>query len=216
MARLATARLIYQDWRNRPPYPDIFQGRLKSPDPAYYWSRRWLEAELAVASKRTDGVAAVEGYRERAQEVEKLVKDAVRAEKASLESVAEATFYRADAELLLATWKADARDDKAEEAAAKIRLDAAKATYESFAKEFRSIEQMYMWSNRWREAALATASTHAERVAASEAHLARMKELQKSMKKLAKASRVPAWYVWATDFYCADAQILCSEAKTKR
>jgi hypothetical protein len=127
-----------------------------------------------------------------------------------------ATFYRADAELMVAQCKHDGTmDEQTRSKAATTRLDAAKTTYEAVATKSRDIEQLFVWSNNWRKAALGTATTKAQRLAAYEAHLERMRRLQVAMKKGHDEQWAPDWYLWATEYYRTDAEILLLEEKTK-
>jgi hypothetical protein len=221
--RLAVAQLTYWTiWKDlerahnsvtppNNPRPLPFGG-------AAYWSHRWLTAELAVRTSKADRRAAIEEYGDRSERLEKAAWEEFKAGNVSRQTVSEATFHVANAGILLIELKRDKGKDKGTvPGVAKVRIEAAQAAYDQiFPLPFngiRPVQEVYEWSNRWREAAMWAAQTKAEKVAAAEAHLDRMRELQKPVKEGEKAGRVPSFEAWATDFYVAEAELLLSAAK---
>ncbi len=66
-------------------------------------------------------------------------------------------------------------------------------------------EQLHRWSRRWMEAQ-AESGTRKDQIASAEAHLARMRELEKTARKLAKEKFLAAYEVSAIEFYRLDAE----------
>jgi hypothetical protein len=107
---------------------------------------------------------------------------------------------------LQAADQVQAKKDRKEPAAAssetpvalkKARLAAARKAYDKVWEQYRiglrDEEQVYRWSLRLLEAERAVAAKKAERVAASEGHVSRMKELEKTAPDQIMAVDLPAW-----------------------
>jgi hypothetical protein len=94
---------------------------------------------------------------------------------------------------------------------ANCRYEAAKAAYESLRRA--DVQEVYDWSVRWEKAALAMATSKAERIAAIEAHLRRLTELHKQTKQINDTGRLPTFLLWATEYYLADTEIELARAK---
>jgi hypothetical protein len=214
LTRLATARLIYEAWRNQTPYPELFGGRLKNTDVAFYWSRRWLDAQTALGTDRDSLLTAAEDYLKRSRELEKLIKEADKAGKTSADSVCEASYWRSDAEVILSERQPDRTDEQIRRAA-RARLDAAKIAYDVFSRGHHSIDSVCEWSNRWRKAAMATAGSKEEQRATAQAHLARVRELRKLLEDAYRVGRVPERDLWVADYYLAEAELLLSQEAKK-
>jgi hypothetical protein len=224
-ARLAAAQFAHYDWWQRveqehlaKPSPD--RTRLIPLETASRWSRRWLDAEMAMPSPPYDQVAAAKSYRERTRQVEGIARKEFNAGLLERQGLLEATYYREDAEALVA--KLSARTNQALDVApakAKDQLETAKAVYDGVWKTYlsgqSSPEMVYEWSGRWRDVAQRAAVKPADRVSAAESHLSRMKEFQKVSKELADARRVPTFESWASDFFVAEAERLLADAKSK-
>jgi len=79
-----------------------YRARLAPLEDVYVWSRRWMTAEWDLRLQAGDGPKSVKAHLERMAELEKLVR-AMRAEGLDSEdAVAAATYYRTEAELMLA------------------------------------------------------------------------------------------------------------------
>jgi hypothetical protein len=74
-------------------------------------------------------------------------------------------------------------------------------------------DELYRWSKYWRDAATALAATQVDKIAAAQAHLDRMRELNKWTKEFHEAHRISTYSYWATEYYVADAELLLSQAK---
>jgi len=145
-------------------------------------------------------------------ELEKLAKDELLPEHCAHA----ATFYRLDAEMLLSQTKPGPKNGASGSAdMARARLEAAKAAYEvKWKGRARSeFEDLYVYSLWWRTSALTLATTKAQRVAASEAHLCRMSELEKYLEEPQRAQRISGRYVFAAHYYRAEAEVMVSQAK---
>jgi hypothetical protein len=102
----------------------------------------------------------------------------------------------------------------------KARMEAAQKTFELLFKPFRTgmgvrpePERVYHWSRRWLDAELENRGEKAERIAAYEKHLSRMKELQQDVKAAQSAGRVLPTQESAVDYYRAEAGFWLIRAK---
>ena len=209
--RLGAARLMFDRMWNR-----LEKGHAGGSFAVVHdWSRRILEADTAIRTESR--LAAAQAHLERMENVAKLAKDWSAAKKLSIYALDEAKFYRADAAFFVL--KAGGSDDKeARSEIARVRRDAAKATYEAvwtmFLDRRAYPESVYEWSIRWQKAALVVATTPAEKVNATEAHLARVKELRKTFEQ--KYQGLPARHLLACELYCAEAELLLGELGQRR
>ena len=105
------------------------------------------------------------------------------------------------------------------EAALILRSEAARHAFEMTAKDLSSgrltdIEVLYRWSHRWMDADVAASKTKQERIAATEAHLKRMQQLEKAAPELKKVADVfPASAEAAATYYRLDAEDSLAEAQ---
>jgi hypothetical protein len=213
---LAAANLLYDHWWRGREHDRI---RTMSLDDAVSWSRALLEIEMARCANPADRIAAAEKYLERARDLEKFAKEASDAKKLTKLDLLVTNFCVADGEFIVLEVKTAGQHKRAFADAARARKDAARAGFQGWLELFRqghaSPEMLYQWSTDWRNATTATATNRAERVAAAEAHLARMKELQRIAREWVRSEVVSTWYLWATDYYCAEAEILLFQAKAQ-
>jgi len=179
-----------------------------------FWSRKLLEAENEVATDAAEQAASGQAYVTRATELEKLAKEANRQLGLPKHFVYAATYYRLDAEIRAA--EAETTKPSITQKA-RERLDAAKDAYhaaweppEPNARR-AAIETLYEYSVCWRTAAIALAANKPERVAANEAHLSRMKEIEKIMEDAHSSGRVNDRDLLAARYYRAQAQLLVSQ-----
>jgi hypothetical protein len=105
---------------------------------------------------------------------------------------------------------ASAEEDAA--ANARARLEAAQKVYKCLLARWRTdpnfsepFEQLHRWSLRWREAQ-AEPGTKKDRLAAAEAHLMRMRDLDKVARKLLEKRLLAPYEVSQTEFYRLDAE----------
>jgi hypothetical protein len=214
--RLAAVFLIYYDW-----WPNLGKLQVGHFSSALFWSRKLLEAENALRTEKSEKLVAAEGYLGRAVELEKLAKDQPYAESGLRRHLVQAaTYYRLDAEILVAEVGGHSAKESILEKA-RSRLDAAKAAYRSAreppAEEARpvSIETIYEYSMCWRTAALALSGTKAERVAANEGHLTRMKEIERGMETAHQDARVGDRELFAARYYRAQAELFVAQANAR-
>jgi hypothetical protein len=104
---------------------------------------------------------------------------------------------------------------------AKERRGAARDAYEFAWDEFKPFdlskgdgEKVYRWSRRWMEAERDLATTKAERVAALQGHLERMKKLEEEVQGYARGT-IPFQQLAATKFFRAEAETWLAEAQGK-
>lgn len=118
--------------------------------------------------------------------------------------------------LLLGVHLAVATGEKAldSEDLAKERMEAARRAYQFAWDEFKPFdlskgdeEKVYRWSRRWMEAERDLASTKAERMAALQGHIDRMKKLEVEVSTI-NGSTIPFQHITATNFYRAEAENL--------
>jgi hypothetical protein len=210
LLEVATARLIYNSWESVPRYPELFGGRLKNTDQGFVWSRRVLNASLQAES-RTDRKSAVQAYLERTRRLESLIKEAVARNKADSGAVDEATYYRADAELLfLGAGHEDGNKKDLDETQRwrKERVSAAKAFYEYLKTHARTLDQICVWSSKWRDAELESAPPDGGPLRAARAHLSRMEELRKRVVMAYETKRTDQLDLWIMDYFCSDAEVV--------
>jgi RNA polymerase sigma factor (sigma-70 family) len=109
---------------------------------------------------------------------------------------------------------------EAEGVRTKDLLDAARESYEMTIKDIgagrlKDIEVIYRWSRRWMDAQHALSKTAGERVAAAEAHLKRMKDIEKAAQQLAELNlggeRFPSSSAAAARYYRVEAEGFLSE-----
>ncbi len=65
------------------------------------WSKRWLEAEMALNDKKADRIAALTDHLKRVSEVERVAAGLARTGQLRLADADAATYYRVDAEIRL-------------------------------------------------------------------------------------------------------------------
>ena len=110
------------------------------------------------------------------------------------------------------------RADKLKEALL-LRSQAAQRAFEMTAKDLSSgrltdIEVLYRWSHRWMDADIAASNTKQDVIAAAEAHLKRMTDLEKAAPELKKVVDVfPASAEAAATYYRLDAEDSLAEAR---
>jgi hypothetical protein len=103
----------------------------------------------------------------------------------------------------------------------KARLDAASETYRLASASWEqrvkgvSADNVYLWSVRWLEAQRAVSVQKADRVAACEAHLARMKKLAEMVDKVVQAGGLQGFQAFGTKFFRAEAEVWLAEAKAE-
>jgi hypothetical protein len=105
----------------------------------------------------------------------------------------------------------------------KERLEAARHAYNESWRRFKPFdlskgdgENVYRWSRRWMEAERAVATTQAQRAAAVERHLERMKKLEREVHDYGLIhSTIPVLGMAATTFYRAEAETWLSEENAK-
>jgi hypothetical protein len=106
---------------------------------------------------------------------------------------------------------------------ARERLEAARNAYNESWQRFKPFtlakgdgENVYRWSRRWMEAERDVATTRAERVAAVERHLERMKELEQEVHNYGRIhSTIPILEMAATTFYRAEAKTWLAEESAR-
>lgn len=92
-ARLKAARNVYTLRQRR------VQLGTARPAELLGWSERWLDAELALAEKKVDRVAALAAHVRRTRELEKLITAFNRTGASMRDDVEAATYYRVQAEI---------------------------------------------------------------------------------------------------------------------
>jgi hypothetical protein len=111
-------------------------------------------------------------------------------------------------------------EGKVPAALARARLDAARRTFDYLARNYREArppagELVYRWSRRWLKAERDLAGTPADRVAAYQAHLARMRDLERVARDRARERFVPLEEATAAEYYRLEAEIWLAQVKEK-
>jgi hypothetical protein len=115
-----------------------------------------------------------------------------------------------------------ARADEDTAANAKARMEAAKKIYNGLLARWAIDpnvqstvgEHLHRWSCRWMEAQ-AEVGSRKDQIAAAEAHLGRMRELEKTARKLLAEKFVAPYEVAAIEFYRLDAEKRLHTVKKK-
>ncbi len=71
------------------------------PTELFGWSRRWLDAELALSKDKAARLAALQAHVKRTREVERLMHTFARTGQGRQADASAATYYRAEAEIML-------------------------------------------------------------------------------------------------------------------
>jgi hypothetical protein len=96
-AMLGKAREVYQHTMTMWRHGTVAIG----PEEMYRWSQRWLEAQRDLAGGKEERLTALREHLERMKGLEKIAEGQVRAGQGSQRDVAEASYYRLQAELWL-------------------------------------------------------------------------------------------------------------------
>jgi hypothetical protein len=112
----------------------------------------------------------------------------------------------------------DSTDADVSPALLKARLDAARKTYEWVAKNYIESrpplgELLYRWSCRWLDAEREVSSRKEDRIAAYQAHLRRMRDLERVARDRFRNHFVPVEEDTAAQFYRAEAEIWLERTK---
>src|SRR5439155_5524439 len=93
----------------------------------------------------------------------------------------------------------------------KTRIEAARKLYERWARQYAAgsidAEGVHQWSSRLMEAETQLVRQQKERISAAEAHLGRMRDLQKLVRQVTANRRSSLDSYLAADNYCAEAEI---------
>jgi hypothetical protein len=174
------------------------------------WAQRKMEACWVLNTDYAKRLTAAQAYRDRVAELAKVAKDLVKINDQRVEL--EASYHRSHADYVVAGIENEKTDAKSRLAdAAKRQLDAARAVYQGLG--LVDAQVVYEWSTCWEKAALAMATSKAERITAIEAHLKRLGDLHKEMKERHDAGRLQSYLLWATEYYLADTEIELAQAK---
>jgi multidrug efflux pump subunit AcrA (membrane-fusion protein) len=124
--------------------------------------------------------------------------------------------------------KPAAKDGGNVEALAQARADAARKAYDEAAKGLQQTKrtgaslttvttpgEVYAWSVRWLNAVRETVSTKEDRVAALEAHVMRMKELQLRVTEMARSGLLAPLEVSAAEFYRVESELWLAREKAR-
>lgn len=120
--------------------------------------------------------------------------------------------------VLLSAGRAGSAEPAVAPALLKARVEAARQTYDYVLRNFRESrppisELVYRWSCRWLDAERELSDRPADRVAAYEAHLARMRELESVVRDRWKNRYVSADEATAAQFYRIEAEIWLARAQ---
>jgi hypothetical protein len=95
VARLVAARDTYETTKTR-----IRHGG-GLPEELFGWSRRWLDAELALCKDKAARLAAMQDHVKRTREVERLAHAYAKAGQSKAADASASTYYRIEAEIML-------------------------------------------------------------------------------------------------------------------
>jgi hypothetical protein len=99
-------------------------------------------------------------------------------------------------------------------------MEAARRTCQALAQEYlegkATVEQVHQWSQRWLNAQRDLSSKKADQLAALEAHVSRMQELEKAARTRFDSHRGALSDLSAAEYHRIDAQLALSRAKSSR
>jgi hypothetical protein len=123
---------------------------------------------------------------------------------------------------LAAQGPAAGKKPDAARANSQARLEAARTVYQGWLKRHNETgevkwdpEFLYRWSRRWLEAERELAEKKEQRVAASEAHLARMRRLEELLNRQMQAHEAARYEAAAATFYRLEAERWVTQAKAQ-
>lgn len=103
---------------------------------------------------------------------------------------------------------------------AKDRVEAARKTFETVQLEFRdgkaTLDQLRDWSNRWVQAQQEVSTKKADRLAALEAHVARMKIVEKLALERFQAQRGLNSDISAAEYWRVDSELRLARERTSK
>jgi hypothetical protein len=196
---------------------DIFPASHRHPswpEELCRWSRRWLDAALAVGTSEAQKVAAGEAYLNRSKEIEKLAKSWVKAGIAHETGAVAAEFYRLDAESLLAALKTAPQQKEAGPGLARARVATARKVFEVILARIKKgaepfspdlAEQLFQWSQHWLKAEFDLGADRVTRDKAIQAHRERMRLVEQLAQSYYKNGLGPKSMASAAEFYRLDA-----------
>jgi hypothetical protein len=96
----------------------------------------------------------------------------------------------------------------------KNKLEAARATFkEVWTGPWDHVEVPYQWSYRWLQVERELSDKTADRIAALQAHLMRVREIEQVTKSRYRQRLITIDQVRAAEFYVAEAEVWLSQAK---
>jgi hypothetical protein len=188
-------------------------------------SAQWLEAQLKLAEKKSDALAAHKAHLERMQKVEAIAKAKCEAKDANTAALGsgyrQAVLHRIEAEL--AIHEADDANQDEETKVARERKQALRqAAQDHFAERWKNFENcqdiadfVASASVYLLKAQLRLSAKQSEKVAAYQAHLERMKAMEELCKALLDVGMVPATYYHLSVSYRTEAEFLLEKIQGK-
>jgi hypothetical protein len=214
VARLAAAIALCDEWW---PLLDR-QTKLRELINRPFWSKCWLDAELAIRTGKEERRRALEAYVNRAIEIEQVTVPLVENNRELSFLADEAAWRRAEAELLLTG--SDASDSAASSRRKNLlqsQARGAKTAYQARWTRFQQgtvdLEMLYEDSNAWRKALAQLAKDRKETMAANRAHLDRMTSIQRLIVEAWRAGRRPDRDADAVAYYVAEAELLLAKSE---
>lgn len=103
---------------------------------------------------------------------------------------------------------------------AKAKLEAAQRTCLALAQEYlenkATLDQVHGWSRRWMDAQREVSSKRSDQQTAAEAHVSRMRQLEKAAQDKYDARRAPASEVAAAEYHRIEAEQHLARVKNSR
>ena len=94
------------------------------------------------------------------------------------------------------------------------KLEAARTAFQKVWPDgWRDVEVPYRWSLRWLEAERELANKAEDGIAAFQAHLERMRDMERVTKRLLQQRQIPIDQASAAEFYVAEAEVWLARAK---
>jgi RNA polymerase sigma factor (sigma-70 family) len=178
------------------------------------WSVHWLEAQLKLSETKADNLAARLAHLERMKKVEAIANSRFNANPAKdCGFYHEAICFRLEAEVGLD----EARDTPAKDTQAQVerKQSLLRTAHDQFAARWKAFENgqvpvdfVLLASAHWLKAQIRLCEKQSEMVAAYQAHLARLQEVEEISKALFDVGAIPHWNYHRAVSYRMEAEIL--------
>lgn len=182
-------------------------------DAVYRWSRRWMEAELALCSGQAERLAVVEAHLGRMKAVQQITLERTARGQAGIDSYLGSENYRAEAEFRTAEAKLGPLAKPVGEDWLLRCLAAARVIYSDWDGQpyqdgrLRNVYHAMYWSRRWLEAEQALSKDRTQSASAARAYLDRAERAQKVLQEAVTQDKAEPMSLHRAAFFRAEARL---------